>query len=85
MDRTPITLRRNDSINLTTGVVTRSDRGQASRSSFHQQIANALGRNSLRALHVAIMENTCAWTPEACHRSQAAHGRGDDCPTHPQH
>ena len=25
----------------------------------------------------------CAWTPEACHRSQEKHGRGDDCPVHP--
>lgn len=25
----------------------------------------------------------CAWTPEACHASQARHGRVDDCTDHP--
>ena len=80
--RESVTLRKHDSINLTTGAVTLSDGREASQSSFHQQIANAMGRNSLRALHVAIMETTCAWTAEACHRSQAAHGRVNDCPTH---
>ncbi len=25
----------------------------------------------------------CGWTPEACRKSQAKHGRGDDCAVHP--
>lgn len=25
----------------------------------------------------------CGWTPAACRRSQAQHGRGNDCPVHP--
>lgn len=83
-----ITLHANDSINLTTGVVTRRDWNPESahhtdRITYPTGVSLALRRNNLRALHLAILDSVCAWTPEACHRSQAAHGRGDDCGWHP--
>lgn len=77
-----ITLHANDTINLTTGVVTRSDQ-RSEIISFPTGMVAALRRNNLRALHLAIQDSVCGWTPEACHRSQAAHGRGDDCGWHP--
>ena len=81
-----VTLYANDSINLSTGVVTRSDDRRAHESdmiTYPSKVGQALRRNNLRALHLMIMNSVCGWTPEACHCSQAAHGRGDDCPWHP--
>lgn len=77
-----ITLRANDTINLTTGVVTRSDQRAEIISSPTGMIA-ALRRNNLGALRAAILDSVCAWTPEACRRSQTAHAQGDDCGWHP--
>lgn len=77
-----VTLRNGDSINLTTGVVTRSYQ-KAETITYPTGVADALRRNNLRALHLLIIDSVCAWTPEACHRSQRVHGRGDDCGYHP--
>lgn len=78
-----VTLRNGDSINLTTGVVTRSDQ-QSEMITYPTGLAVALRRNNLRALHLMIIDSVCAWSAEACHRSQEAHGRGDDCGYHPR-
>lgn len=77
-----ITLRDGDSINLTTGVVTRSDQ-RSEIISYPIGMVASLRRNNLRALHLAIQSSVCGWTPEACRRSQRIHGRGDDCGWHP--
>ena len=63
MDRTPITLRRHDSINLTTGVVTRSDDGIPSQpqtangawGTIYPGHAEGLRMNDLETLYSAII------------------------------
>lgn len=67
-----VTLRANDTINLTTGVVTRSDQ-RSEIISFPTGLVAALRRNNLRALHLAIMDSV--GQGERCHFcSQPAHG-----------
>lgn len=84
-----IHLTAGQSINLTTGVVTSPSQfaPATSQATLQSRTANGLRRNDLRALHEMIMETApagdCAWTREACHRSQVAHGRFDDCVIHP--
>ena len=51
-----VTLRQHESINLTTGKVTRSHRTESI--SVPSQVSTALGRNNLRALHLALIEST---------------------------
>ncbi len=55
-----VTLRANDSVNLSTGVVTRSDDRRAHESdmiTYPSKVSQALRRNNLRALHLMIMDS----------------------------
>ncbi len=58
MNVQPVTLRQHDSINLTTGVVTRSSQVAVATSpaTLQSAIANGLRRNNLRALAVMIAQ-----------------------------
>jgi hypothetical protein len=56
-----VTLRQHESINLTTGKVTRDHRTETI--SVPSQVSTALGRNNLRALHLALIESAPHRTP----------------------
>lgn len=51
-----VTLRQHESINLTTGKVTRDHRAEII--SVPSQVSTALSRNNLRALHLALIQST---------------------------
>lgn len=61
MNRQPVTLRQHDSINLTTGVVTRSAVATANQRTVTINVPSGvireLHRNNLRALSVILIED----------------------------
>lgn len=77
-----VTLRSNDSINLSTGVITRSSQSQTDTERHHQIMIKGLRSNYLLALQRAIEDDPsipmapgeCGWTPEACRVNRQQHG-----------